>query len=712
MNEEAKIISLFSPKGGTGVTSLSINLASALAYESNKNILLLSLHTKYIRDLTSYFDFEFKYYFSQIPIDKLTDNLIISYVNSYMFKKYKFYILPFLAHHRDLIKIKNIYLEKFLNIAKEVFDYIIINTTSDFSRFDTIAFDYSNLILLVTTPDVPSLVKIKESLFLFQENLYPMELLKLLVNRADIKGGLREEDIREAIDIDIFYQVPNEEEELINSIQLGKPIIELNPRAKYSQSLIKLADIFENKKKSTEEINSIFTVVSEVVRNKHKESLKDSEDITDDISTENNQKELIDYNKLKENIHKKLITEINISTNMDDEKLREETRKVIKKLLSEEKNAPREREIREQLVAEILDEALGLGPLEPLLKNPDITEIMVISKDETYIERRGKLEKTDIKFLSDEQLLKISERIVTPLGRRVDDSSPYVDARLPDGSRVHIIIPPLAIKGPTITIRKFSKKKLTPDDLIKFNSATPEMLEFLEWSVLIRKNIVISGGTGSGKTTLLNILSSYIPDNERIITVEDSAELQLQQPHWVRLEARPPSIEGTGEVTIRDLVRNCLRMRPDRIVVGECRGGETLDMLQAMNTGHDGSLTTVHSNSPRDCIRRLETLSLMAGMELPAKAILEQIAGAIDLIVQQARLSDGSRKIVAISEVTGMEGEVVTLQDIFVFKQTGISKHGKVEGYFTATGIMPSFIDELRAKGINVNPELFQPKIK
>ncbi|HEC91920.1 MAG TPA: CpaF family protein, partial [Candidatus Atribacteria bacterium] len=302
------------------------------------------------------------------------------------------------------------------------------------------------------------------------------------------------------------------------------------------------------------------------------------------------------------------------------------------------------------------------------------------------------------------------ERIVAPLGRRIDDSSPYVDARLPDGSRVHAIIPPLALKGPTLTIRKFFREKLTPADLIKFNSATKEMLEFLKWCVYIRKNIIISGGTGSGKTTLLNILSSFIPEDERIITVEDSAELQLRQPHWVRLESRPPSIEGTGEVTIRDLVRNTLRMRPDRIVVGECRGGEALDMLQAMNTGHDGSLTTIHSNSPRDCIRRLETLCLMAGMELPAKAIREQIASAVNLIVQVARLSDGSRKIVSISEITGMEGDVVTMQDLFVFKQTGLDENNKIKGVFTSTGIVPSFIDELKAKGIKVDLSIFKAR--
>lgn len=360
--------------------------------------------------------------------------------------------------------------------------------------------------------------------------------------------------------------------------------------------------------------------------------------------------------------------------------------------------------------SEISQGIFDMGRLNVYQEDSDITEIMVISKDEVYIEKKGKLEFTSTRFQSDGEIMDLCQQIVTPLGRRVDESSPYVDARLPDGSRVHIIIPPLALKGPTITIRKFSKDKLKPQDLINFGSAYPQMLQFLEWCVLVRKNIIISGGTGSGKTTLLNIVSGYIPEDERIVTVEDSAELQLQQPHWVKLESRPPDIKAKGEVTIRDLIKCCLRMRPDRIVVGECRSGEALDMLQAMNTGHDGSLTTVHSNSPRDCIRRLETLCLMSGMDLPARAIREQLAGAVDLIVQQARFADGSRKIINVTEITGMEGEIITLQDLFVFKQSGVGSDGKVLGKFSSTGIVPSFMAELKAAGIKVDHSIFMPQ--
>jgi pilus assembly protein CpaF len=324
-----------------------------------------------------------------------------------------------------------------------------------------------------------------------------------------------------------------------------------------------------------------------------------------------------------------------------------------------------------------------------------------------YVERKGKLTLTEHKFLTEDQLRAIIERIVTPLGRRIDEKSPMVDARLEDGSRVNAIIPPLAIDGPSLTIRKFSKKPLGVPDLVRFGSFTTQMAQFFQAAVLARQNIVISGGTGSGKTTLLNVLSSFVPDDERIVTIEDSAELQLPQEHVVRLESRPPNIEGEGAVTIRDLVRNALRMRPDRIVVGECRAGEALDMLQAMNTGHDGSLTTVHANTPRDALSRLETLCLMAGLDLPARAIREQIASAINLVFQQSRLSDGSRRVTHVAEITGREGEVFTIADIFLFKQTGITPEGKVQGQFVPTGVIPKFIEGLSRRGIKVPREIF-----
>ena len=362
---------------------------------------------------------------------------------------------------------------------------------------------------------------------------------------------------------------------------------------------------------------------------------------------------------------------------------------------------------RERLVEELISEILGLGPIEPLLKDPSVTEVMVNGPDSIYIERKGRLQKTDVRFRNTEHLMHIIDRIVTAVGRRVDESSPMVDARLADGSRVNVIIPPLSLIGPCVTIRKFSKDVLTVDKMIEFGSFDQRMAEFLEDCVKGRLNIVVSGGTGSGKTTLLNVLSSYVPASERIVTLEYSAELQLKQDHVVTLETRPPNIEGEGEVTMRDLVRNALRMRPDRIIVGECRTGEALDMLQAMNTGHDGSMTTAHANSARDALSRLETMVLMSGMELPLRAIRSQIASAVDIIVQIARLRDGSRKIINIAEVTGMEGDIITLQDLFYFENHGVDQDGRITGAFLTSGLRPLCTEKLAMNGVTLPPDLF-----
>jgi pilus assembly protein CpaF len=366
-------------------------------------------------------------------------------------------------------------------------------------------------------------------------------------------------------------------------------------------------------------------------------------------------------------------------------------------------------DIRQQIFHDILDELTGFGPIQPLLDDPDISEVMVNGPKKVFIEKSGKLMKSAVTFDDDDHVLRIIDRIILPLGRRVDADTPTVDARLPDGSRVNAVVQPVSIDGPSITIRKFKKDKLSIQQLIDYGSLTPQMAEFIRACVLAHLNIVISGGTGSGKTTLLNVLSSYIPEEERIITIEDAAELQLQQEHVLRMETKVANTDGKGAVSIRDLVRNSLRMRPDRIVVGECRGGETLDMLQAMNTGHDGSLTTLHSNSPRDAISRMETMVLMAGMDLPLKVVRQQISSAVDLIVQQTRLKDGSRKVTAITEVVGMEGDIVVLTDIFKFEQTGIGQNSKIMGELKATGIRPIFTPRLEAAGFKLGAEIFMP---
>ncbi|WP_426751482.1 ATPase, T2SS/T4P/T4SS family [Myxococcus sp. Y35] len=420
------------------------------------------------------------------------------------------------------------------------------------------------------------------------------------------------------------------------------------------------------------------------------------------------------YTRLQKEIHDRLIEYLDLRRmDMDrlgDDELWRRTEKAIRDIIDQmEADGELPEDVdREELLTDVINEALGLGPLEAFLASDEISEIMVNHANQIYIERKGKLTLSEKTFSSNQAVLGVIERIVAPIGRRIDESSPLVDARLKDGSRVNAIIPPLALKGPCITIRKFKKDSLKISDLIKFKTVTAQMAEFLEMCVKARRNIVISGGTGSGKTTTLNIISSFIPEGERIITVEDAAELQLPQDHWVQLESRPPNLEGKGAITIRELVKNCLRMRPDRIVVGECRSGETLDMLQAMNTGHDGSLTTLHANTPRDAIARLETMVLMSGMDLPVKAIREQIASAVHIIVQQTRFSDGTRKICFITEVSGMEVDIVTLQDIFYFKQDGFTEDHKVRGRYVASGFVPKFYDELQRKGIPVNMSIFR----
>lgn len=434
-------------------------------------------------------------------------------------------------------------------------------------------------------------------------------------------------------------------------------------------------------------------------------------------STQDTEEREEEYQRVKQRIHQRIVEEMTPEEQRVLSSIHQDPRQVeliiehyVEKVMAEDPFAIPRGE-RPQVVADIRDEMLGLGPIESLRKDASITEIMVNGPKQIFVERMGKLELTDVKFHDTAHLMNIIERILSPLGRRIDESSPLVDARLQDGSRVNIIIPPLSLVGPCVTIRKFSATPLTVENLISFGTMDEKMATFLRACVKARINILVSGGTGSGKTTTLNVISSFIPEGERIVTIEDAAELRLQQTHVVTLEARPANIEGKGQITIRDLVRNALRMRPDRIIVGEVRSGEALDMLQAMNTGHDGSLTTAHANSPRDALSRLETMVLMSGLELPVRAIREQISSAIDLILQQSRIRDGSRKITYITEVQHMEGNTITTQDIFRFVQTGFDENGKALGHFACTGLKPGFLDKFALSGIELPEDFFQEDV-
>jgi pilus assembly protein CpaF len=412
--------------------------------------------------------------------------------------------------------------------------------------------------------------------------------------------------------------------------------------------------------------------------------------------------------QVKGRVHRKLLERLNLSNldRLDRQQVADAVRKVVQDLITQE-SVPLNFEERDTVVVQVLDEIFGLGPLEPLIKDPEVSDILVNTYKQVYIERHGRLERTEVMFQDDRHLLQIIDRIVSAVGRRIDDSSPMVDARLPDGSRVNAIIKPLALDGPHLSIRKFKRDALSGEDLLRTESLTEPMLTLLKAIVKARLNILISGGTGAGKTTLLNILSSFIPLTERIVTIEDSAELQLKQPHVVRLETRPANIEGQGEVAQRVLLINALRMRPDRIIMGECRGSEAVDMLQAMNTGHDGSLTTLHANSPRDALSRLETMISMANLELPERAMRQQIASAVNVVIQMSRLSDGSRKVMQVAEIVGMEGDVITMQDIFMYEREGMGENDKVLGRFRATGIRPRFSDRLKSYGIDLSSLLF-----
>ncbi len=593
-----------------------------------------------------------------------------------------------LTSQGDLTQAGN--LVKHFEVLSKIYDLIVFDAGKVNQVLSDLCCELAQASFIVVNQDPLSVQQGKKSLAFCLTKLLPRESLFVLINGVQNQNPFTVETIKQQLQFPVLTSFPRDEAVCVQSLLRAQPFV-LTP-------------------------SSLSKVFLEFVQRVYQTNLlKNLQNLSKPVQQLSEEQKKLFWLELKERVHRLLVEEVDIKKHSQQSNeelvlLKERTKKVIVDLVQREdqKKFLNSKELLAQFVKEVLDEALGLGPLEDLLRDKNITEIMVVGHKKIYYEQAGKVKISPVVFTSDRQALNVIERIVAPIGRRIDEKTPYVDARLRDGSRVHAIIPPCAIDGPTITIRKFPEERLSYKRLVEFNSLTQEMADFLRIAVEAHKNIIVSGGTGSGKTTLINILASFIPANERIITCEDSAELNLPQEHVVRLETRPPNLEGDGAIDIRTLVKQTLRMRPDRIVVGECRGGEALDMLQAMNTGHEGSLTTVHSNTPRDCIARLETLVQYSGANLTPKGIKEMIASAVHLIVQQSRLDDGSRKIINITEVVGIQSDVVTLQDIFVFKQTGVDQQGKIIGKFQGTGFIPTFVEKLEKKGYRIPRGIFR----
>ena len=693
------IITIIGGKGGVGKSQVAANLAFAYAAELRAKTLLLDFDQRACGDQNIITGIKSKKNLKELAdFSGAIDPKSIQLFTTDHKNGVSFIGMPTEPIAANQVNVES--LGKVLKAITNIYPVTIIDGGSELTPLTLKALEFSTLIFIVVSPD---LLAVNQSKRLYTElvtMLFPKDMIQLVVNQAVNGHPVSPEVIGNQIGKPVFHAIPRDDANCVAALSRSIPAI-VGGKGPFSSGVTDCVRklIQKNVLKTLEKIAKPQDVGNQANANKE----GPSDDKKKDMWTE-----------LKSRIHKSLVEEMDLKKQDDNDPkakiiLREQTKKMVVELLGKEdtKAILANREDMNRIVKEILDEALGLGPLEDMLSDKSISEIMVVGPKKIYFEQKGKVRKSEVTFTNDRQVMNVIERIVAPIGRRIDEKTPYVDARLADGSRVHAIIPPCAIDGCVITIRKFPDKRLDYKDLVKFGSMTEGMADFLRISVEAHRNMVVSGGTGSGKTTLINMLGGFIQSNERIITCEDSAELNFPQDHVVRLETRPPSLEGDGEIDIRCLVKQTLRMRPDRIVVGECRGGETLDMLQAMNTGHDGSMTTVHSNTPRDAISRLETLVQYAGAGLPQKAIKEMIASAVHMIVQQSRLDDGSRKVLYITEIGGMQGEVVTLQDIFVFKQEGMGKDGKIIGKFMATGFIPKFIEKLEQKGYKIPRGLF-----
>ena len=706
LNSKCHLIAVAGGKGGVGKSVLAANLAFALQKEMKSPVLLIDLDDKSCGD--------------QSVIIGLRPQKTVSELSRYKGVVTEQSIKNFLAFHRtglgylgavtgpeQSLMADPVLFGKQLYAFSQSFKYIVVDVGCFLSPLQFSVLEVSSAILVVLTPEVLVVNQTKRLLNEMSAATLPSPLFQIVINQAG-SGGLATNAIANSLKLPVVAVLPKDEMTSSQALQSAMPFVLSRPSVPLTQGYHDMVRRL---------VGGVLQKNKNLIRPKKtvSQTSEDSKEKRGPASpVQGRQRKLSPLVILKMQIHTELIKEMDLKKDLTQAKdeaskkeLRNKTQIVVSKLV-DKRGQGLSRQERSQVIKQVLDESLGLGPLEEMLIDPAITEIMVNGCDQIFCERNGKIQTSPVTFTSNQQLRNVIERIVTPLGRRIDEKTPYVDARLADGSRVNAVIEPLSIDGPAVTIRKFPQERVTIDHLVsRFGSVTAAMADFFKICVEQGLNIVISGGTGSGKTTLLNVLSSFIPANERIITVEDAAELQLKQEHVVRLETRPANMEGTGEITIRDLIKNSLRMRPDRIVVGECRDGAALDMLSAMNTGHDGSMTTVHANNPREACARLETLCLMAGMDLPIKAIREQISGAVNLIIQIGRLSDGSRKVKSVTEVVGLQAGTVTLQEIFRFKEEGFDKNRKILGQFQAMGMIPTFIEKFEQRGLKIPRSLF-----
>lgn len=726
---EPKIITFTGPKEGAGKTTLVLNLALGWAGIQKRPVLIVPLDPLARQEHSFYLNI--KKPVSVADILKTLGNTNIAVVGGLLRGKISMSqwgvgVLPLGNTRTQVATMSPKILIPILSRLSQTFD-IFLDVDSSFPM-QAFAFDISDKVFWVTNATRSHLNSTVQLFNDYKEQRYALDRISVICNAYDTPGSIPYEEMERVYqsllgrNIDVF--LPWDEGIMASSNRREVEII-VNPQSEWIKGLrlilAQIRDLHPAPKDWTAEVSDEeFTqaakeIWSPVLFNGGETQGAESHFAPEgaDNGGEANKTKLSFWDDLKQKVHKDVVRTLEIERIVisDESSASEQTRKrvaaIVDDILQKQPNLQFSREQRTRFSSELLDEILGLGPLENLMRDASVTEIMVNAFDKIFIEQKGKLTLTKYKFRNNEQVVQVIKRIVSPLGRRIDESVPLVDARLKDGSRVNAIIAPLAVSGPTLTIRRFSQKPFGPEDYFRFGTISRECMDFLEKCVRIRKNIIVCGGTGTGKTTFLNALSGYISHNERIITVEDTAELRLQQPHWVSLESRPPNVEGKGAITIQDLVKNCLRMRPDRIVVGECRGGEALDMLQAMNTGHEGSLTTIHANTPRDGLSRLEAMCMQTGADLPIFAIREMISSAVNMIVQLSRFSDGSRKVTYITEMTGQKDGAIQSVDLFRYVQTGVDDNGKVQGFFAPTGHLPSFFTDFKAKGVPLPEETF-----